>query len=281
MLEQLGGRSVGETAKVEMLCLGKTAPCLLFLVCLNQTFQRDSPDSGCEAMKEQAEGVAGREREEIDWEEKLKEEEEERKELRENWEGRRHFAEKSKEKEEGKELRRNWKGRRFWEGKLKEEVGKELRCSQCGRRKEKIVFLRKPFPGEEKTFGYPGCGEIEKGSSAMMMMQGDTLKGGKVEREEKDSPGRSESSSSEKRQVSESERRRIGIFDSWKNPLGPWMAPLATWRNPVRINLIKSDDGRGGEDDNENDYWPGVRLGKAVGILGEKACGRFYKLFQS
>ena len=60
------------------------------------------------------------------------------------------------------------------------------------------------------------------------------------------------------------------------------MAPLATWRNPVRINLIKSDDDeRGGEVDNEDDYWPGVRLGKAVGILGQKACSRFYKLFQS
>ena len=237
-------------------------------VCLNQTFQRDSPDSGCEAMKEQAEGVAGREGEEIDWEEKSKEEEEEeRKELRENWEGNwvggRNLEEKSKE-EEGKELRENWEGRRFLEGKLKEEeegkelrgnreggrfweekskeeVGKELRCSQCGRRKEKIILLRKPFPGEKKTFGNPGCGGIEKRSSAMMMMHGDKLKGGKVEKEEKDSPGRSESS--EKRQVSESERRRIGIFDSWKNPLGPWMAPLATWRNPVRINLIISEDG--------------------------------------
>ena len=34
---------------------------------------------------------------------------------------------------------------------------------------------------------------------------------------------------------SETEKRRVGIFDSWKHPLGPWMAPLATWRNPVRL----------------------------------------------
>ena len=35
------------------------------------------------------------------------------------------------------------------------------------------------------------------------------------------------------------QRRRVGIFDSWKNPLGPWMAPLATWRNPVTLKLMK------------------------------------------
>ena len=35
---------------------------------------------------------------------------------------------------------------------------------------------------------------------------------------------------------SETEKRRVGIFDSWKHPLGPWMAPLATWRNPVRLS---------------------------------------------
>ena len=35
--------------------------------------------------------------------------------------------------------------------------------------------------------------------------------------------------------------RRAGIFDSWKNPIGPWMAPLAAWRNPVRAEPIKFD----------------------------------------
>ena len=39
----------------------------------------------------------------------------------------------------------------------------------------------------------------------------------------------------------ETKKGRVGIFDSWKNPLGPWMAPLASWRNPVRLKLIISD----------------------------------------
>ena len=111
------------------------------------------------------------------------------------------------EQAEGVGGREEAEGEENWElGKLKEGV---LRCSRCGRRKEKIIFL-KALPPE--------------GSYAMLM------KGGKMERQEarKESPGHSET-----------EKRRIGIFDSWKNPLGPWMAPLAPWRNPVRLKTIK------------------------------------------
>ena len=115
------------------------------------------------------------------------------------------------EQAEGVEGREEAEGEENWElGKLK-EGGRVLRCSRCGRRKEKIIFL-KALPPE--------------GSYAMLM------KGGKMERQEerarKESPGHSET-----------EKRRIGIFDSWKNPLGPWMAPLAPWRNPVRLKTIQ------------------------------------------
>ena len=116
------------------------------------------------------------------------------------------------EQAEGVGGREEAEGEENWElGKLKEGV---LRCSRCGRRKEKIIFL-KAVPHE--------------GSYAMLMP------GGKMERQEerarKESPGHSET-----------EKRRIGIFDSWKNPLGPWMAPLAPWRNPVRLKTIKKTD---------------------------------------
>ena len=51
---------------------------------------------------------------------------------------------------EEEEREGNWEGRRYFEGKLKAEGG---RCSRCGRRNEKIIFLR-PLPQEhEKTFG--------------------------------------------------------------------------------------------------------------------------------
>ena len=161
-------------------------------------------------MKQQAEGVGGREEEEREknLEGKLKEGVKEGKDG--NWEERR--------LSEG-----NWEGRRYSEGNLREEEeegGKELRCSQCGRRKEKTIFLRKPLPTEEKTFGDPGRGGIGKGSSAIMMMPADKMQNGKVgqhkggqvdklqqggqvekqERRKKESPGSSDNPA-EKRQV--------------------------------------------------------------------------------
>ena len=188
------------TAKVEMLCLvGKTA-CLLFLagqLAQSKLFRELSPDSGCEAMKEQGEGEGGGQ------------EEEEQREG--NWEGRTIERIRREEKEEEKR-EVNWEGRKYFEGKSKEE----LRCSQCGRRKEKIILLR-PLPREQaKTFG----GGVEKGSSTTMMMHADQLQlqgGGKQvekqERRKKESGGSSfETSGSHKSFETAAEKRQVGIF---------------------------------------------------------------------
>ena len=187
------------TAKVEMLCLvGKTA-CLLFrrAACSIKLFRELSPDSGCEAMKEQGEGEGGGQ------------EEEEQREG--NWEGRTIERIRREEKEEEKR-EVNWEGRKYFEGKSKEE----LRCSQCGRRKEKIILLR-PLPREQaKTFG----GGVEKGSSTTMMMHADQLQlqgGGKQvekqERRKKESGGSSfETSGSHKSFETAAEKRQVGIF---------------------------------------------------------------------
>ena len=149
--------------------------------CSIKLFREASPDSGCEAMKEQGEGEGGREGEK----------------RKRYWEGRiiqRIGREENEEEERGG----NWEGRKYLEEKSKAE----LRCSQCGRRKEKIIFLR-PLPREqEKTFG----GGVEKGSSATMTNHSDQLQGGgkeveKQERRKKESGGSSFENTSEKRQV--------------------------------------------------------------------------------
>ena len=48
----------------------------------------------------------------------------------------------------------------------------------------------------------------------------------------------------------ETKKKLVGIFDSWKTPLGPWMAPLAVWRNPVRFRCLDGGvDGNGVDGD--------------------------------
>ena len=162
--------------------------------CSIKLFRELSPDSGCEAMKEQCEGEGGGQ------------EEEENRER--NWEGR--IIERIRREEKEEEKREvNWEGRKYFEGKSKEE----LRCSQCGRRKEKIILLR-PLPREQaKTFG----GGAEKGSSTTMMMHADQLQlqgGGKQvekqERRKKESGGSSfETSGSHKSFETAAEKRQV------------------------------------------------------------------------
>ena len=107
---------------------------------------------------------------------------------------------------------------------ISDERGKQIRCvrcGRCGRRKENIILnpLADDFE-EEEAFCAQGQMETEIG----MMVHTDKEKGEVGKSRRKSSHG------------SETEKRRVGIFDSWKHPLGPWMAPLATWRNPVRLS---------------------------------------------
>ena len=56
----------------------------------------------------------------------------------------------------------------------------------------------------------------------------------------------------------ETKKRRVGIFDSWKTPLGPWMAPLTAWRNPVRLGCLDGGEADGSADDGGADDGDGA-----------------------
>ena len=107
---------------------------------------------------------------------------------------------------------------------ISDERGKKIRCvrcGRCGRRKENIILnpLADDFEEEEAS-----CAQGQMETEIGMMLHTDKEKGEVGKSGRKSSHG------------SETEKRRVGIFDSWKHSLGPWMAPLATWRNPVRLD---------------------------------------------